>query len=102
MIGGQSHQVDGSSPLAFEDELLPGSISVIESSVALSVLTVGQTTDFTFTLEYPGLQTSDGDTVQINVGDVNGVASSGRLFSVSDDGRPKVKVNDVHQTGSMS
>lgn len=57
------HKVDISEVSEFIGDLTPGSISLIEDSIAFSEKQVGQLTDFSFSLEYAGLRTDQGDSI---------------------------------------
>lgn len=86
---GQS-QVDFSNPAAFEGELEPGYVEIRPGSFQLSEKSVGHSTDFSFELDYAGLETSQGDTVQINIlQQTSGVDFSGQIFQYSSSARVK-------------
>ena len=76
------------------DELTPGEITLRSDSITLSENQVGQMTDFSFVLEYGGLQTESGDSIQINF------EAPGQLFSASSS-TAAVKANNMNYFEQM-
>ena len=76
------HQVDFSGYMEFSDELVPGIINLMYDSMVLSDDKVGQLTDFSFRLEYQGLRTDQGNSIQINFLDPGHFFSTNSASSV--------------------
>ena len=79
------NQVDYSEPIAFGQELKPGTVALDISSLQVTKTKVGQQTEFTFTLDLPGLVTKPNDNILIKFGQIEDNSDSGKLFSYLPD-----------------